>query len=108
MTGNPAPRGQGRGGLDPRPKDRRAEAILLPIIRTGLARMNSKRRPTASRGSIRSTSGTESETKGIGVQETGAEIFPDVSGRSVLDIGAWDGKFSFLAEQAGASRVVAP
>ncbi len=46
-------------------------------------------------------------TKGIGVQPTGSEILPDVSGKSVLDIGAWDGKFSFLAEQAGASRVVA-
>jgi tRNA (mo5U34)-methyltransferase len=46
-------------------------------------------------------------TKGIGIQDTGSEILPDVSGRSVLDIGAWDGKFSFLAEQAGASRVVA-
>ena len=46
-------------------------------------------------------------TKGIGVQETGTEIFPDVRGRSVLDIGAWDGKFSFLAEQAGAVRVSA-
>jgi len=46
-------------------------------------------------------------TKGIGVQETGSEILPDVSGRSVLDIGAWDGKFSFLAEQGGATRVVA-
>jgi tRNA (mo5U34)-methyltransferase len=30
-----------------------------------------------------------------------------VEGRSVLDIGAWDGKFSFLAERSGASRVVA-
>ncbi len=46
-------------------------------------------------------------TKGVGIQETGAEILPDVSGRSVLDIGAWDGKFSFIAEQEGASRVVA-
>jgi tRNA (mo5U34)-methyltransferase len=46
-------------------------------------------------------------TKGISVQETSADVIPDVSGRSVLDIGAWDGKFSFLAEQAGASRVVA-
>jgi len=46
-------------------------------------------------------------TKGIGVQDTGSEILPDVSGRSVLDIGAWDGKFSFLAEQGGATRVVA-
>ena len=46
-------------------------------------------------------------TKGISVQETSAEVIPDVSGRSVLDIGAWDGKFSFAAERAGATRVVA-
>jgi tRNA (mo5U34)-methyltransferase len=46
-------------------------------------------------------------TKGISVQDTSADVIPDVTGRSVLDIGAWDGKFSFLAEQAGASRVVA-
>jgi tRNA (mo5U34)-methyltransferase len=46
-------------------------------------------------------------TKGISVQETSANVIPDVTGKSVLDIGAWDGKFSFLAEQHGASRVVA-
>jgi tRNA (mo5U34)-methyltransferase len=32
---------------------------------------------------------------------------PDLSGRSVLDIGAWDGYFSFEAERRRASRVVA-
>lgn len=32
---------------------------------------------------------------------------PDLRGRSVLDIGAWDGYFSFAAERLGASRVVA-
>ena len=31
----------------------------------------------------------------------------DLSGRSVLDIGAWDGAFSFEAERRGASRVMA-
>lgn len=31
----------------------------------------------------------------------------DLTGRSVLDIGAWDGFFSFEAERRGASRVVA-
>jgi len=46
-------------------------------------------------------------TKGIGIQTHGAEIFPDVSGRSVLDVGAWDGCYSFMAEQRGAKRVVA-
>lgn len=35
------------------------------------------------------------------------EHIPDVAGRSVLDIGAWDGYYSFLAEQRGAGRVVA-
>jgi tRNA (mo5U34)-methyltransferase len=32
---------------------------------------------------------------------------PDLRGRTVLDIGAWDGFWSFEAEQRGASRVVA-
>jgi len=32
---------------------------------------------------------------------------PDLTGRSVLDIGAWDGFYSFTAERRGASRVVA-
>ena len=46
-------------------------------------------------------------TKGDSVQETSAAVIPDVTGKNVLDIGAWDGKYSFLAEQAGAARVVA-
>lgn len=33
--------------------------------------------------------------------------FPSFEGRSVLDIGAWDGYYSFLAERQGATRVVA-
>ncbi len=32
---------------------------------------------------------------------------PDLQGKSVLDIGAWDGFFSFEAERRGAARVVA-
>ena len=32
---------------------------------------------------------------------------PPLLGRSVLDIGAWDGYYSFLAERRGAARVVA-
>jgi tRNA (mo5U34)-methyltransferase len=32
---------------------------------------------------------------------------PDLRGKSVLDIGAWDGFYSFEAERRGASRVVA-
>ena len=46
-------------------------------------------------------------TKGDSAQGNGPEILPDLSNRSVLDIGAWDGRYSFLAEQAGAARVVA-
>jgi tRNA (mo5U34)-methyltransferase len=34
-------------------------------------------------------------------------FLPSFKGRSVLDIGAWDGGYSFLAEREGASRVVA-
>ncbi|MGH9035559.1 MAG: class I SAM-dependent methyltransferase, partial [Acidimicrobiia bacterium] len=33
--------------------------------------------------------------------------FPDVKGKSVLDIGAWDGYYSFESERRGARRVVA-
>jgi tRNA (mo5U34)-methyltransferase len=32
---------------------------------------------------------------------------PELAGKSVLDIGAWDGYYTFMAEGAGASRVVA-
>jgi tRNA (mo5U34)-methyltransferase len=32
---------------------------------------------------------------------------PGLAGKSVLDIGAWDGYYTFMAEGAGASRVVA-
>lgn len=32
---------------------------------------------------------------------------PDLRGKSVLDIGAWDGYYSFAAERLGAARVVA-
>jgi tRNA (mo5U34)-methyltransferase len=46
-------------------------------------------------------------TKGRSVQDTSVDVLPDVAGKTVLDIGAWDGKFSFLSEQLGASRVVA-
>lgn len=35
------------------------------------------------------------------------ELFPTVAARSVLDIGAWDGYYSFMAERRGAREVVA-
>jgi tRNA (mo5U34)-methyltransferase len=46
-------------------------------------------------------------TNGHTPSETIADSFPDVEGRSVLDIGAWDGKYSFEAERSGAKRVAA-
>jgi tRNA (mo5U34)-methyltransferase len=46
-------------------------------------------------------------TKGQGVHWHGPETFPEFEGRTVLDIGAWDGFYSFLAERHGATRVVA-
>ena len=46
-----------------------------------------------------------------GVDETSYRLarigLPNLQGRTVLDIGAWDGFFSFEAERRGASRVVA-
>lgn len=41
------------------------------------------------------------------VQPLSDEELPPLAGRSVLDVGAWDGLYSFRAERAGASRVVA-
>jgi tRNA (mo5U34)-methyltransferase len=37
---------------------------------------------------------------------SGTEL-PGFAGRSVLDVGAWDGLYSFRAEQGSATRVVA-
>jgi tRNA (mo5U34)-methyltransferase len=48
---------------------------------------------------------------GMGLYETlktrADTFFPDLKGKSVLDIGAWDGFFSFEAEWRGAARVMA-
>jgi tRNA (mo5U34)-methyltransferase len=47
-------------------------------------------------------------TNGMQVQESVDRIFKySVAGKSVLDIGAWDGYYSFAAEQRGASDVLA-
>ena len=40
-------------------------------------------------------------------QEWAALGLPDLRGKTVLDVGAWDGYFSFRAEEQGAARVVA-
>jgi tRNA (mo5U34)-methyltransferase len=40
-------------------------------------------------------------------READALNLPDLTGKTVLDIGAWDGSFSFEAERRGAARVVA-
>jgi tRNA (mo5U34)-methyltransferase len=40
-------------------------------------------------------------------EESASLDLPDLRGLSVLDIGAWDGFYSFLAESRGAARVVA-
>jgi tRNA (mo5U34)-methyltransferase len=50
------------------------------------------------------TKGIEPNTKD---RAATARIPADLHGKSVLDIGAWDGFFSFEAERRGASRVVA-
>jgi tRNA (mo5U34)-methyltransferase len=42
-----------------------------------------------------------------GAEDLAVLALPDLRGLSVLDIGAWDGFYSFAAERAGARRVVA-
>jgi tRNA (mo5U34)-methyltransferase len=46
-----------------------------------------------------------------GVHPSGSVLahlaLPDLTGKSVLDVGAWDGFFSFAAERLGAARVLA-
>jgi tRNA (mo5U34)-methyltransferase len=46
-----------------------------------------------------------------GRADTSAQVprlhLPDLNGKTVLDVGAWDGYFSFEAERRGAARVVA-
>jgi tRNA (mo5U34)-methyltransferase len=56
--------------------------------------------------------GSGVRTSGIKSAETlerewGALALPALEGKSVLDVGAWDGWFSFRCEDAGAARVVA-
>jgi len=46
-------------------------------------------------------------TDGFCTSYLGEDELPDFEGKTVLDIGAWDGYYSFLAERRGASRVVA-
>jgi len=47
-------------------------------------------------------------TKGLSTGPyLGPDKMPDLSGKSVLDIGAWDGYYSFQAERLGAARVTA-
>jgi len=47
------------------------------------------------------------KTREIVQAEWAALRLPELRGKSVLDIGAWDGWFSFEAERRGASRVLA-
>src|SRR5579862_5380212 len=47
-------------------------------------------------------------TKGLSTGPyLGPDAMPPMEGKSVLDIGAWDGYYSFQAERLGARRVVA-
>ena len=46
-------------------------------------------------------------TRGASANSFPLDQFPPFAGRTVLDIGSWDGKNAFLAERMGATRVVA-
>ena len=45
-------------------------------------------------------------THGIALETVTEDQLPDFEGRTALDIGAWDGLYSFTAERKGATRVV--
>ena len=45
-------------------------------------------------------------SRGMAERQRGVP-FPDVRGKAVLDVGAWDGWFAFEAERRGAARVLA-
>jgi tRNA (mo5U34)-methyltransferase len=47
------------------------------------------------------------KTPAYHARELASLRLPDLRGKSVLDIGAWDGFYSFAAERLGAARVVA-
>lgn len=51
--------------------------------------------------------GVVSPGKDKSAEKLAALQLPDLAGKSVLDIGAWDGYFSFAAERLGASQVTA-
>jgi tRNA (mo5U34)-methyltransferase len=47
------------------------------------------------------------KTPGYHAGELQALALPELAGRTVLDVGSWDGYYAFHAERAGAARVVA-
>jgi len=51
--------------------------------------------------------GTITPGRDRSAQKLAALHLPDLTGKTILDMGAWDGYFSFAAERLGASRVVA-
>jgi tRNA (mo5U34)-methyltransferase len=46
-------------------------------------------------------------TRGLSLGTLTEDQLPNFKGHTTLDIGAWDGKYSFVAEREGATRVVA-
>ena len=82
------------GGPDAAPADLRAEVEALPFWFHSL-----------DLGGGVVTPGQKSPR--ILAQEWESLKLPDLTGKSVLDIGAWDGYFSFAAERAGAAKVTA-
>jgi len=51
--------------------------------------------------------GVKTKGQSVMAEMVTEDLLPDFRDRSVLDIGAWDGYYSFLAERRGAARVVA-
>jgi tRNA (mo5U34)-methyltransferase len=56
---------------------------------------------------IRLPDGSTTPGRDRSAEKLAALHLPNLTGKTVLDVGAWDGYFSFAAERLGASRVLA-
>jgi tRNA (mo5U34)-methyltransferase len=87
------------GGL--RTISRSPEFADVEAVRAAIADVNWYHRIDLGDGIVTpGLEGTDTRTESLDLPD-------DLSGKSVLDIGAWDGVFSFEAERRGAARVLA-
>nr|WP_246852325.1 glycosyltransferase [Patulibacter sp. SYSU D01012] len=99
----PRPRDDGFGPWDEDPPDAEAEDERLAALRTEVDRIETWWHSIDLGGVV--TPGVK--TPELLRTEQARLRLPDLRGRTVLDVGAWDDFYAFAAERAGAARVVA-